>query len=128
MLVLSVPIFNGFYTHGKINEAKGLLTSVSIGLNQLKDGIRLEVEQAYLNLHQSRETVETGKETVQKAERSAEIAQDQYAAGYINSLDMLQARLALTQARTGYLKSLYDFIVAKAQLEKAMGTIGEKSS
>jgi outer membrane protein TolC len=39
---------------------------------------------------------------------------------------MMGARLALTQARTSYLKSLYDFIVAKAQMEKAMGTIGEK--
>jgi TolC family type I secretion outer membrane protein len=127
LLVLSVPIFNGFFTHGKINEAKGLLTSVSIGLNQLKDGIRLEVEQAYLNLHQSREIVEAGQETVKKAERSVEIAKAQYAVGYITSLDMMGARLALTQARTGYLKALYDFIVAKAQLEKAMGTIGEKS-
>ncbi|MDD5224553.1 MAG: TolC family protein [bacterium] len=127
LLVLSIPIFNGFYTHGKINEAKGLLTSVSIGLNQLKDGIRLEVEQAYLNLNQSREIVQAGQETVAKAERSVEIAKAQYAVGYITSLDMMGARLALTQARTGYLKALYDFIIAKAQMEKAMGTIGEKS-
>ncbi|MCX5866697.1 MAG: TolC family protein [Proteobacteria bacterium] len=127
LLVLSVPIFNGFYTHGKIKEAKGLLASVSIGLNQLKDGIRLEVEQAYLNLNQSREIVAASQETVKKAERSVEIAKAQYAVGYITSLDMMGARLALTQARTSYLKSLYDFIVAKAQMEKAMGTIGEKS-
>ncbi len=127
LLVLSVPIFNGFSTHGKINEAKGLLTSVSIGLNQLRDGIKLEVEQAYLNLHESREIVEASQETVKKAERSVEIAKAQYAVGYITSLDMMGARLALTQARTNYLKSLYDFIVAKAQLEKAMGTIGQKS-
>ena len=60
------------------------------------------------------------------AERSVEIAKAQYAVGYITSLDMMGARLALTQARTSYLKSLYDFIVAKAQMEKAMGTIGEK--
>jgi len=126
LLVLSVPIFNGFYTHGKIKEAKGLLASVSIGLNQLKDGIRLEVEQAYLNLNQSREIVAASQETVKKAERSVEIAKAQYAVGYITSLDMMGARLALTQARTSYLKSLYDFIVAKAQMEKAMGTIGEK--
>lgn len=126
LLVLSVPIFNGFSTHGKIQEAKGLLTSVSIGLNQLQDGIRLEVEQAYLNLNQSREIVEASQETVKKAERSVEIAKAQYAVGYITSLDMMGARLALTQARTNYLKSLYDFIIAKAQLEKAMGTIGVK--
>ena len=125
LLVLSVPLFNGFLTHGRINEAKGMLTAVSIGYNQLKDGVIFEVERAYLKLRETGEIVEATRETVSQAERSVEIARDQYAAGLITSLDMMGARLGLTQARTNHLKSLYDFIVARAQLEKAMGTIGE---
>ena len=44
-----------------------------------------------------------------------------YTAGVGTNIDVMDAAVALTTAKTNYVQALYDYNVSKAQLDKAMG-------
>jgi len=123
LLVLSVPLFDGFYTRGKVREARTALESVMIGEKQLKDGIELEVRQAYLELIEANQIIMSSQENVKQAQKNVDIAEDQFAQGYVTSLEVMSSELALTTAKTNYIQALHDQVVAIAKIDKAMGTI-----
>ena len=57
---------------------------------------------------------------VEQAERGYMISQKRYT-GAGTWLEMNDAELALTQARLNFNQSIYDYMVAKADLEKVLG-------
>ncbi len=128
LLGLSMPLFEGFLTRGKIREARGVLRTVSLGREMLIEGIKLEIRQTYNRVEESRELITASEEAVRMANRGVKITVANYAQGVITSLEVMGARLALTQAKTNYIKALYDYIISIAKLENAMkgGGVGSK--
>ena len=49
------------------------------------------------------------------------VVQKRYEKGLVSDLDLRDTQLALTQAETEYSKAMYDYNVALAALEKAIG-------
>ncbi len=123
MLVLSVPIFDGFYTRAKVQEAKSSLSQIELAEQSLRDFIEFEVRQAVLALEQAGALLLSSQETVIQAQRSVEIAQERYREGTVTSLEVMDAELALTQSRTNHLVALHAVIISTAELNKAMGVI-----
>ena len=128
LLGLSMPLFEGFLTRGKIREARGVLRTASLGQEMLIEGIKLEIRQTYNRVEEARELITASEEAVRMAKRGVKIAVANYAQGVITSLEVMGARLALTQAKTNYIKALYDYIISIAKLENAMkgGGVGSK--
>jgi outer membrane protein len=120
LLGLSVPLFEGFLTRGKIHEAKGVLRTASLGQVMLTEGIKLEIRQTYNGVEEARELIAASEEAVRMAKRGVKIAETSYAQGVITSLEVMGSRLALTQAKTNYIQALYDYIISIAKLENAM--------
>lgn len=121
MLVLSVPIFDGLYNYGKIQEAKWGKRKINEIDLQLDKGIDLEIQQAYSSLQEAKKVMSAGEKNVQTAKRAVEIAQVQYKNGLITSVELLSAEVGLTQAKTNYLQAKYDYLIAVAKLKKAIG-------
>jgi len=88
---------------------------------QSRDSVQLEVRQAFLNMKEAEKRIETSKVAVDKAEEDFKIAQVRYSAGVGTNLDVIDAQLALTQAKTNNIQALYDYNTSKAKLDKAMG-------
>ena len=118
---LSLPIFTGFSYFGKVRKAAAQLGQVKLGLEQLVDGIKLEVKQVILDLEQSKEILEAQKDNVKQAEEALNIAEERYRNGLITNLEYMDTQLALTKARVEYLQALADYLIAKAKLERAIG-------
>lgn len=55
------------------------------------------------------------------AEKAYKIAEKSYQVGRSALIDVNDAQLALTQARLGQSQAVYNFLVAKAQLEQTLG-------
>jgi outer membrane protein TolC len=49
------------------------------------------------------------------------IAELNFSEGMATTLDVSSAQAALSQAKTNYSQALYDYVISRAQLEKAMG-------
>jgi len=120
-LSVSMPLFDGFSTRSKIEQAKSDLAELDILQKQMEEGIKLEVRQAISDLNLAKENILTQKENVNQAKKALEIAKIQYAEGLLTSLEEMDTQLALTLAQTNYLSSLTDYLIAKAKYYKAIG-------
>ncbi len=69
------------------------------------------------------QTIEATKVAVEEAEENFKIATVRYRAGVGTNLDVLDAELKLNQAKTSFIKSMYDYNISVITLEKAMGII-----
>ena len=120
-LTASMDIFDSGATSGKVKQAEAGLDKAQEQARQKKDAVQLEVRSAYLNMQEAEKRIQTSKVAVEKAEEDYKIAQVRYSAGVGTNLDVIDAQVALTQAKTNYVQALYDFNTSKAKLEKAMG-------
>lgn len=120
-LVLSVPITNGFMNRAKIGESKAMLKQLEYGQKGLNDLVRYEVQEAVLNLRQSKESLLSQEKNVEQAQEAVRIAELNYAEGLATNLDVNSAQVALSQARTNFSQAQFDYAVALAQIEKAVG-------
>jgi outer membrane protein TolC len=118
---LSVPLFSGFLTKYQVEEARANLNILKANEESLKQTIFLEVQQAYLTLRSAEEAIPTAKLGVEQAQENLEIANGRYAAGVGNPIEVTDAEVGLTSARTFYIQILYADKVAQASIEKAMG-------
>ncbi len=118
---LTFPIFSGFLTKNQVAEQKANLDVVRANEESLKQGILLDVQQGYLNLAQAAESITTADLTVNQAKENLDIANGRYAAGVGNPIEVTDAEVLLTNAKTSYIQALYDYKVAVATIEKAMG-------
>jgi outer membrane protein len=118
---LTFPIFNGFLTKNQVEEAKANLGVAKANEETLRQSILLEVQQAYLNLVVAGESISNTELTVKQATENLEIANGRYAAGVGNPIEVSDAEVSLAVAKTAYNQALYDYKVARASLERAMG-------
>lgn len=119
--VLSMPIFDGFSTFQKTKQAKSNLEQVKLSKESLEEGLKLEVRAAYLNYKQAKDSIEANKENVTAAKDNLTTAQKRFQLGLMTDIEVRDAQLSLTQAETNYIQALYDYNVAIASLEKAVG-------
>jgi outer membrane protein TolC len=126
-LVLSVPITNGFMNRAKIGESKAILKQLEYGQKGLSDMVRYEVQEAVLNLRQAKESLLSQEKNVEQAREAVRIAELNYAEGLATNLDVSSVQVALSQARTNFSQAQFDYAVALAQLEKAVGA-GEQAA
>jgi outer membrane protein TolC len=117
----SMDIWNWGETKAQVSQAKATLRGLEYLEAQLKAGIALEVKRYLLNLEEAKKRVKVSAKAVIQAEESLNSAQIGYKNGRVDNVEVLAAQLALTQARTNYLEAIYNYILSRAVLEKAIG-------
>lgn len=120
-VTLSFPIFSGFLTKYQVEGSKANLKVLDANEDLLRQTIFLEVQQAYLNLKDAEERIPAAELIVRQAEENLELASGRYAAGVGNPIEVTDAEVSLSNAKTSYIQALYDYRVSQASLEKAMG-------
>lgn len=120
-LQAQLTIFNGEQTSAAVAQARRQQDSARALLEQVRQGIALEVRQAFLNISSARERIAAAAKGVEQAEEAYRIAIVRYNAGVSISVEVIDAQVALSAARTDYSRAVYDHNVALAQLEYAVG-------
>lgn len=118
---LSWNLFDNNVTRAQVKQAEAALDKAKENAANTIDTIKLDVQTAYLNLLAAEKNIHTTSVAVNRATEDYSIAQVQYTAGVITNTDVMDAQLALTEAKTNYIQALYNYNVSKAQLDKAMG-------
>jgi outer membrane protein TolC len=112
-------IFDGGATYGRVKQAKAQLESSKINYDDSVQQVELEVQQAYSNLQTQRETIRSQQKNVEQALEALRLANERLAAGAGTQLETLDARVALTRARTTELQARGDYNKAMAELDRA---------
>ncbi|MGC2063585.1 MAG: TolC family protein [Thermodesulfovibrionales bacterium] len=118
---LSFPIFSGFLTKNQVEEARANLNVIKANEETLRQNILLEVKQDYLALAEAEERIANAELTVRQATENLEIANGRYAAGVGNPIEVADAEVSLSNAKTEHIAALYDYRVGRASIEKAIG-------
>ncbi len=122
-LSLQVPIFSGLGDVADYGSSRAEKTSSYASARSLEQASELALVEAWNDLVSAREQVTATEATVAQAEEAASIAMVSYEAGTITRLEMDQAFLALTGARTNHASALFSLRAAEASLMRAMGTM-----
>jgi outer membrane protein TolC len=117
----SWDIFDGFSTHGRVVQARAVYEAAKLDYEDKKRDVSLDVRQAFSKLQEARETLESQLKAVEQGEESLRLARARFNVGAGTQLDVLSAQTALTAARTNYAQALYNWNIAVATLERAMG-------
>lgn len=115
------PFWDNLAAIPKANEAAAKVREAELGRQALEDGIRLEVESAYLAMQAAKETIDSQKKTADLARESYRLAENQYRNGMATNIDVMDAQIALNQAEINYLQAEYDYVLAGIKLHQAVG-------
>ncbi|MBN2585842.1 MAG: TolC family protein [Candidatus Fermentibacteraceae bacterium] len=118
---LQVPLFNGFSDIAGFNSARAQRTAAMASARSVRQFAELSLVSAWNNLQAAQESADATCSTVEQAMEGVEIARVSYEAGMITRLDMDQAFLALTTARTNHASALFSLRIAEAELMRSVG-------
>lgn len=125
---IDLNLFAGGANRSQLAEAAAERQQAKHQLEWLRSGIELEVRQAYLDAQAAAQRAAAASDAVNQAAESLRIIQNRYQAGLATITDLLRVQSAQLDARTGYLSAIYDWQVARAQLERAAGGLTVQSS
>jgi outer membrane protein TolC len=118
---LTWNLFQGFSTQQGVQKALANLKVTEAKIANIKLQILQDVKTALLNLKKAEESIANAKVQVKQATENMELANLRYQMGLGTTLEVTIATVNYSQAKQTHINSLYDYVTAKANLEKAMG-------
>jgi outer membrane protein TolC len=122
---VTVPIFQGGRTQGRLQEADAELRSRRAEADDLKAGIYYDVRSAFLDLQASGEQLKVATRARELSAQQLTQARDRFAAGVASNIEIVQAQEAVADTSEQYISALYSFNVAKALLARGLGVAEE---
>ncbi len=120
---ISLPIWNWGQTEAKVDEARAQREQAELAEKQTADAVYLDVTQSYLNFKQSKDKIAVAQTAVNDAEESYRISDQKFKVGLVTNTDLMDAEVALLQAKLNYSQALTDLEIARVNLEKATGQL-----
>jgi len=120
---VQLNVFDNGVTKSEVKQTEHEVTEAQEQARQVADKISLEVCQAYLSVQEATERITNNQVAVHQSQTDYGLAQERYEAGVGTNLDVIDAELAMIQAKTNYIQALYDSNSSMAQLDKAMGVV-----
>ncbi|MGC8519066.1 MAG: TolC family protein [Steroidobacteraceae bacterium] len=123
MLSFSVPVFTGGTLLSEVHRERARLNEVDEQLVALSQQVRLEVTQAYAQLHAARTERTAARAAVASGDEAFRLEREKIAVGAGIVTDLLQAQAADLQARTEFYRAEAGVRIAETQLQLAIGVL-----
>lgn len=120
---LNVPIFDGLDKKAKLQRARIEVDKNMIQKRDFERGVTLEVQNSKIAFLNAGQTVETTKKSLELAQNIYDVTQIKYKEGVGSSIEVTQAERELYSAQAANINALYDLLVAKTDLDKALGKL-----
>jgi outer membrane protein TolC len=120
-VAMQFDIWNWGTTAHQTEQASSQLRQTEYLLAQMKDNAALEVKRYQLGVERATKRIDVAREAIEQAEENARSTNEKYKNGLATSTDMLDASLAVLQARTSYTGALVEHEIALARLNKSVG-------
>ncbi len=109
-----------------IDAANARLRQTNATREKIEDTVKLEVQEAFLNVGTASDAIEVAKTSVASAEENYRLVTKRYDANSATQFDVVDAEQLLTQARAQLQTSTYDYLIARAALKRATGESPEQ--
>ena len=120
-LSVNIPIFTGVKRHYDVQQAKIQAVELDLQRIETERQLRIAIRQYLNTMETSMNSYNSATEAVGLARKAYDIAAKSYKVGKSTITDMNDAQLTLTQASLQQSQAIYNFVVAKSNLEKILG-------
>ena len=119
-LSLSIPLFKASnQTSLKSNKIQQYqLAETRINTERM---LNMQAQSYIDNMTKSAEQLNSNKTAVELAQKGLEISQKRYDVGKGTILELTNSQVSLTNVKLSYNNTIYDYLVAKAELNKVLG-------
>ncbi len=118
---LSIPIFSGGKRLNQVRQARNSYEQMRLQMTSTERNLKISIRQSLNTMETNVKSYDAARDAVASAEKAYSIAEKSYEVGRATLTDLNDAQLALTQARLTESQAVYNFIVAKTQLEQTLG-------
>ncbi|HYK77368.1 MAG TPA: TolC family protein [Daejeonella sp.] len=122
-LRLMVPIMSGGQKLYRVRNAKLEVEKTQNNLENLKNGINLEIAQAQTIYVNGLESLDNQKRNMELATEVLRVSKIKYDQGVGSSLEVTTAETSLKESQNNYINALYDMLINKVNLDRALGKI-----
>lgn len=122
-LGLNIPIFSGFGTKAKVQQALIEIEALDATLKDTRLAMDLAQENAQTQLANNLLTIQTQEENVKLAQEVLSNTQNNYQQGLASLTDLLESERALSDAKNNYTNALLSYKLAEIGLLKAQGNL-----
>lgn len=122
-LSFNIPIFDGFRTTNRVEETLHNYYNIRAQEEDRRQQIALEVEQSYLRVVETQERIKANEAAARAARENLDLARGRYEVGVGSIIEVTEAETLYTDAQTTYIRTIYDYKIADAQLARAMGDL-----
>lgn len=117
---LSIPLYKASnFTKLKTNRIQ--MRQLEQNRIDTERKLNMQITSYQDNMAASSEQVSSNKENVMQAEKAVQIASKRYEVGKGTVLELNSSQVQLTEAELTYNQSIYDYLVAKADLDQVLG-------
>lgn len=120
-VVLQWNVWDWFATAGQAEQARAGLQQAEAGLAQVRDGVAMDAAQSFFRLQEARERLGAGSKGVEHAREGYRIASQRFKVGLASNTDLLDAEVALLQARLTKTQAQVDYAIQMEQFKRAVG-------
>lgn len=118
---LQVPLFNGFQTATAISRAKIQSDIAENNLEQTKNQIRQDIEQAHADATAALKNYRASEKGIESFRTAYEYAEKRFEVGLINAVDFNNARNNLLRAESQLIQAKYNYIFRMKILDFYLG-------
>jgi len=118
---VSFPIFDGFATKAKVDAAKAKYAQSIISKENVIEQVAVDIRQSCLDLKESEAIIVSQKDNIAEAKEALMISEVSYDNGVGTNLDVLDSQVSLGQIEQNLAEGIYDYVMAKASLDRTMG-------
>src|SRR5882762_859539 len=120
---VSVPIFNGGATNGRVQVAASRQRQAELQLRDIQQQVEQDVRDALQTLATSADQVKSADQSVTLSERELQMARDRFSAGVGDNIEVINAQTALANARDSQVTALTQHNAARINLAAALGRV-----
>ncbi len=118
---LQIPIFSGGQRYHNVKQSEIQLWQLQEQRKDVERGLKLSIKNNFDLIHKNIEQVVATQSSVEQARKGHEITLKRYETGMGTIVDVNAAALAVLNAELQYRNAIYDYLAAKADLEKVLG-------
>jgi outer membrane protein TolC len=123
---IELPIFRGFRESARMQQARAGVEQNRVALELAREQAANDLRTLIDALAETRERAASQERAVAQARRGYQIATVEYREGLGSQLQVTDAELALRQSEYNYALAVFDHLIARADLDAALGTVPDE--
>jgi len=119
---LQIPIFNKLSVSMKEKQTQVVIRKMEYQRDLLRENLSLSAQNSINEMTRAKIQLESDKEAARQAKKGYEIAKVRYSTGVGTVLELNDTEVALTRSQLNLNQTLYDFLKARNEFERVLGT------